>query len=1631
MNLSPLFNTHWNKTALAVIAVGVAVASIIGASFFVSIAEAGVLPDPINSEGDPFTTPTGKIGICHYDSEDDKFVSNAPNLSSIVDGTGHGGHAENIIPAFFYDLGDGVELYPGQHWDAEGAALLHNGCSEPEPEPNSSLRICKIIVDSEGNIVDGTDTDAEFYEDVFGPSIDETVTFTTPLSLNTDLVDDNGDSDDAQCFLYDELKAGKYTYDVEGILPGSATWGTPLYHDYFDETPLSTSDFYELTVDGEEGDEDNADGVINLGEDDERTLAIVNTLIVEEEPELCTVTIYSDTTNTVVEKDDATAEALSFIHSAWTAVIDGATWIWGDDPVAPPVNGVVQTFENSFGWNGPVTSATLTVAADNSYVATLNESEAGADAGEFNYNLAGQDEYDVAGLVETGVNELSIAVTNKPGSSNPAHNPAGLLYKLTVTGTDPNCNIPPEEPPQCVPELEGGWSDTVEDHDQGLTKAGGAVSAGRSDPEIVPGEPNWTPGGSTGFYSLGFGGWIIVAFDSFVPNVEGDDISIHEATNGTYPLETALIEVSQNGADWFEVGTADNNGVSYFDFDSTGLSWIKYVRITDTTDKGLHSDNADGFDLDAVDATQTVCDEPHDPDPEPHQCEIDVELLKNGGFEAPEVTHGSHWDIFPSGTTGLEWMVEWITGSEIAPEVANLELQENGLSSWLASGGTQWAELDSDWNGHGPAGPGPEEGSVAISQTVWTEIDATYTASFDFSPRPGTAEAENKVEVLVNGVVKYTAGPAATAGELTEWSSHSFDFVADSEDTTLTFRDAGTPNNTIGTFIDEASLVCSAEPHEDAPYCGDGEINQEWEQCDGGESCTAWCQPVNQCTEDIFAHVVVDDFSNTGSGDVTDDIFLGQGVTSIPNGTWFPVVLDGSPVIDPAISGYEDVPGVAVERSADGVTVLLYGSQTKNDVEHVEGYVEFSDNSSATSQTGLPSQDKLEKEEAGEGSKGGAGNDEVWLDGGLSHFWLTTTTADDGYTTGYADAPQCGAKIIAHKIICTDESELPNWGTGGPTIDVDTAQDWVDTYDSCEFASDWEFEWGPSNAGDPGDTLVGYAGGAWTPFGPTDVDGMTMTTIPSEDLESKLWFREVLKDGYIPFTHGPNGGNSDDFSAEFYCHTDVLNYDNYDRLDGAVEGETYYCVGWNHAIPDDPNDAHLTIHKETDFGDGEFDFTISGFNFFDELTLITENGSAWSNSISLAPGTYSVLELVPEGWFYDSENSYCEYDGDSEGIVVTNGHEITVEEGEYISCYFYNDKDQSCPDGYFFNEESGQCEPRQQGEAYSDLSVEKIVDDSEPAVGEQVTFTVSLTNNGPDVAGAIVISDLLPSGVTYVSHTASNGDENYDETTGEWTLLSLGVDVTATLEITVTIKSGEEGQTIINSAFVESNDNLDENSSNDSDSASVTVESGGDNGNGGGNGDPDPTPPGGGPTGLGGALGGLVLGASTGGEVLGETCGLYMGQHLRRDFPENSVDQVIKLQEFLNKHGFGPVEVTGQFGAATEEAVKRFQAAYGDQILVPWNIDAPTGLVYLTTLRQINLIECPHLVLQIPELVVWSISGPVNLGTLAPDPTPEPEDGKEEEDDSEEDESQTASVGDAVNGDGSFWSDLWNRIFGR
>jgi hypothetical protein len=384
------------------------------------------------------------------------------------------------------------------------------------------------------------------------------------------------------------------------------------------------------------------------------------------------------------------------------------------------------------------------------------------------------------------------------------------------------------------------------------------------------------------------------------------------------------------------------------------------------------------------------------------------------------------------------------------------------------------------------------------------------------------------------------------------------------------------------------------------------------------------------------------------------------------------------------------------------------------------------------------------------------------------------------------------ATIIAHKIVCEDESLLPNWGISGPNITSTTAQDFVTASEGqCWFEEGWDFQWGYSNAPNPGDNTGEDVSGHWFTFGPTGADGKATTTITELYDHPFLWMREVFKSGYIPFTYGLNDEtNVDDYTAEFYCHTDVHNYDNYDRVDGIEYGGTYYCIAFN--VPEPVDTSSIGGYKYADYnGDGIFDPEIDEpiedweisicryesnlmFTMFEVILepdcilvgTTTTDSTGWYEFTGLTEGFYRITEeqrpdthtvISPVGGVYDNIDPF-------------------VQEGDYN----------------FFN----QPHP-------PELLISKLNDwDGEPLKpGDLVVYTLILEVLNADLQN-VQLTDLSPGGFDYVAGSYSallNGNplaisEPTYASPGVWYLgdLSVGdiVTLTYTALITDTVKAG-------------------------------------------------------------------------------------------------------------------------------------------------------------------------------------------------------------------------------------------------
>uniref|UniRef100_UPI0024902C6B DUF7507 domain-containing protein n=1 Tax=Winogradskyella eximia TaxID=262006 RepID=UPI0024902C6B len=116
-----------------------------------------------------------------------------------------------------------------------------------------------------------------------------------------------------------------------------------------------------------------------------------------------------------------------------------------------------------------------------------------------------------------------------------------------------------------------------------------------------------------------------------------------------------------------------------------------------------------------------------------------------------------------------------------------------------------------------------------------------------------------------------------------------------------------------------------------------------------------------------------------------------------------------------------------------------------------------------------------------------------------------------------------------------------------------------------------------------------------------------------------------------------------------------------------------------------------------------------------------------------------------------------------------------------------------------------------------DLEITKVVDELNPVIGDQVTFTIEVANIGNVTATNIVIDEQIPSGYLFISALTTAG--TYTELNGEWIITQLNPDQVEILEITVEVLGFGD---YLNTAYIDSSvGGTDIDTSNNEDDARV------------------------------------------------------------------------------------------------------------------------------------------------------------------------------------------------------------------
>lgn len=111
----------------------------------------------------------------------------------------------------------------------------------------------------------------------------------------------------------------------------------------------------------------------------------------------------------------------------------------------------------------------------------------------------------------------------------------------------------------------------------------------------------------------------------------------------------------------------------------------------------------------------------------------------------------------------------------------------------------------------------------------------------------------------------------------------------------------------------------------------------------------------------------------------------------------------------------------------------------------------------------------------------------------------------------------------------------------------------------------------------------------------------------------------------------------------------------------------------------------------------------------------------------------------------------------------------------------------------------------------SDLVVQKTVNNLNPFIGEQITFTITVSNEGNDSFNDIVVDEVIQNGFTYIGYQATHG--TYNSTTGQWTIPFLSGNETAVLTITVSVNATGNHTNVASIVSDDEDANIDNNTS--------------------------------------------------------------------------------------------------------------------------------------------------------------------------------------------------------------------------
>ena len=258
-------------------------------------------------------------------------------------------------------------------------------------------------------------------------------------------------------------------------------------------------------------------------------------------------------------------------------------------------------------------------------------------------------------------------------------------------------------------------------------------------------------------------------------------------------------------------------------------------------------------------------------------------------------------------------------------------------------------------------------------------------------------------------------------------------------------------------------------------------------------------------------------------------------------------------------------------------------------------------------------------------------------------------------------------------------------------------------------------------------------------------------------------------------------GSSFHYNADANTGVEGVDFVRYNAVQGAVQGNV--GVDTNGDKRGDVNLAGVTITLTGDVdGDGDSDtlitttdasgnYRFSGYwknaagNVHTSTnSAVNPGGYTWYKGVM--PATYTVTESATPGYgnVIDYANGVSDGVNDNVVTVTLDKNSTVITEGGVQYAVAVAD----------FVE--GQV----------DLQLSKSVNTTAPALGGNVTYTLTVTNTSIADAGAVEVTEKLPTGLTYVSNTGT-----YNPATGIWTVGAVAAGASKSIDITATVTSAD------------------------------------------------------------------------------------------------------------------------------------------------------------------------------------------------------------------------------------------------